>query len=128
MKKVIFTSLGALTFMIGTIGIFVPLIPTTPLYLATAFFWLRSSEKLYQRFTASKNYQRYIQPFVTKELSTKSLLKMFGGMFFVFALSFLVVDHLFVRLLLIGIYLALLVGLTSYLKGPQLIKKIRPKE
>lgn len=123
MKKIIFASLGGMTFLLGTAGIFIPLLPTTPLYLATAFFWLHSSATLHQRFTTSKNYQRYIQPFVAKELTTKSMMKMFGGMLLVFLGSFLVIQHLLIRLLLIVIYLLLLIGLTWYLKGPQLIKR-----
>lgn len=60
MKKIIFIILGALTFALGTLGIFLPFLPTTVFYLLTAFFWLRSSEKLYNRFMASQFYAEHM--------------------------------------------------------------------
>ncbi|HAP4019884.1 TPA: DUF454 domain-containing protein, partial [Enterococcus faecalis] len=53
MKKLFFIFLGSCTFALGTLGIFLPLLPTTGFYLLTAFFWMRSSDKLYNKFLAS---------------------------------------------------------------------------
>ena len=61
MKKLFFIFLGSCTFALGTLGIFLPLLPTTGFYLLTAFFWMRSSDKLYNKFLASSYYQKYIQ-------------------------------------------------------------------
>ncbi|MGC3613081.1 DUF454 family protein, partial [Enterococcus faecalis] len=51
---------------------FLPLLPTTGFYLLTAFFWLRSSDKLYNKFLASSYYQIYIQEaFFEKKITRK---------------------------------------------------------
>lgn len=73
MKKLFFIFLGSCTFALGTLGIFLPLLPTTGFYLLTAFFWMRSSDKLYNKFLASSYYQKYIQEaFFEKKLLVKA--------------------------------------------------------
>ena len=51
------------------IGIFVPLLPTTPFWLLTCWFYIRSSEKLYNR--AMDN--RYFGPYIRNYLVDKAI-------------------------------------------------------
>jgi len=37
MKKILFMVLGFISFFLGTVGVFVPLLPTVPFYLLTAY-------------------------------------------------------------------------------------------
>lgn len=53
--------LGTLALGLGVIGIFVPLLPTTPLLLAAAACYLRSSERMYGWLM---NHRR-LGPFIT---------------------------------------------------------------
>lgn len=64
-KKTVYIILGSITLALGTIGIFLPILPTTPFLLLTAFFYLRSSEKLYQWLTKHRIFGAYIYSYVT---------------------------------------------------------------
>lgn len=59
-KKSLFIILGGISFDLGTLGLSLPFIPTVPFYMLTSFLWLRSSEKLYNKFVQSTYYQKYI--------------------------------------------------------------------
>ncbi|MHC5268954.1 YbaN family protein [Enterococcus sp. LJL98] len=130
MKRILFLFLGCVTFTLGTIGIFLPFLPTTGFYLATSYLWLRSSDKLYQRFIHSKYYQMYIVDLlIKKNISTKGMVKMFVMMGIVFALSIIMVPMLYLKWLLGFIYFAHVVGLTWYFKiHPQKIKLEQTKK
>lgn len=118
MKKGLFILSGTITFVLGTIGIFLPFLPTTVFYLLTGFFWLRSSEKLYHRFIQSKRYQKYVEePIIKKNISTGNMIKMFLAIFVVFLIPCIFVDNLMMRVTMAIVYIAHVVLLTWYLKG-----------
>lgn len=118
MKKLIFIGLGGLTFGLGTLGIFLPFLPTAVFYLLTAFFWLRSSDKLYQKFIQSESYQKYVQEtLIKKNISTKSMIRMFLVIGIVFLIPCLLVDNLMMRIVMGIIYAAHVICLTWHLKG-----------
>ncbi|WP_081297120.1 YbaN family protein [Gilliamella apicola] len=76
-KKWLFIIIGSVSFVLGTIGIFMPLLPTVPFYLLTAYLWFNSSDRLYSYFTNSHYYQTYIQKLLLEKKATKtSLFKM----------------------------------------------------
>lgn len=54
---------GTLSIALGVLGIFLPLLPTTPLLLLGAACYFRSSETLYNRLLANKWLGRYIKDF-----------------------------------------------------------------
>ncbi|HDT8012565.1 TPA: YbaN family protein [Enterococcus faecalis] len=115
MKKLFFIFLGSCTFALGTLGIFLPLLPTTCFYLLTAFFWMRSSDKLYNKFLASSYYQKYIQEaFFEKKITRKGKWKLFISMFLLFAIPCLIVRNTLMTTTLAIVYLAHVIGLSWY--------------
>ncbi len=55
--------LGILSFVLGTIGIILPVLPTVPFYLLAAFFFANSDEKFHSRLVNSKFYKENVAPF-----------------------------------------------------------------
>lgn len=123
MKKILYISLGCLTFVLGTLGIFLPILPTTIFYILTAFFWMRSSEYLYTKFIDSTYYQRYIRAsIIEKKITPFGRIKLFSTLFIVFAIPCVIVRNPFMTITLTIIYLIHLVALNLYFNK----KKISP--
>ena len=58
--KILLIALGALSFAIGTIAIWIPGLPTTGFYVLTAILWSKSSKKLDSWLHNNKYYQKYV--------------------------------------------------------------------
>ena len=61
--KTLQTALGILALALGILGIFLPLLPTTPFLLLAASLFFRSSPKLYDRLLNHKQLGPYIRQF-----------------------------------------------------------------
>ena len=86
--KVLFVVLGTMSLIIGIIGIIVPGLPTTPFLLLTAWLYLKSSEKLYQKLIGNKFVGYYIVEYQKKEgLTTRTRLTSIGIMWVMIAMS-----------------------------------------
>ncbi len=55
--RYVFLTIGAISFVLGTIGIVIPLFPTIPFYMLTVFCFARGSERFHKMFLASSLYQ-----------------------------------------------------------------------
>lgn len=63
-RRTVYIVLGTAFLILGAIGIFVPLLPTTPFWLLTCWFYIRSSETLYARVMRNRYFGSYIRDFV----------------------------------------------------------------
>ncbi len=61
MKRIILTGLGLLSLALGIIGIFLPLLPTTPFLLISAACFMHSSQKLHKWLTGHKLFGKMIE-------------------------------------------------------------------
>ena len=57
MKKIIYISLGCISMGIGAVGAAVPLLPTLPFLMLSAFCFARSSQRLDRWFQSTRLYQ-----------------------------------------------------------------------
>jgi len=70
-KQVIFIVLGCICLALGTVGVFLPILPTTPFFLLTVFFFANSSQKLHDWFVGTKLYKKHLESFVQKKGMTR---------------------------------------------------------
>lgn len=70
--KILLIFLGSISLGLGVLGIFVPGLPTTPFLLLSAFLYLKSSQKLYNRLISNKYLGKYIIRFNSDKGMTKS--------------------------------------------------------
>ena len=73
-KKLVLIILGCVCLALGVVGVILPVLPTTPFLLVTAYCFARSSERLNNWFRGTRLYKNHLESFVKKEgmkLSTK---------------------------------------------------------
>lgn len=112
---------GSLSVALGVIGIFFPVLPTTPFLLLAAFCYARSSERFYHWLLNNRWFGAYIRnyregrgiPLTEKILAISSLWLTIG-----FSVLF-VVQVMWVKLLL----LAIAVGVTIHLVRIKTLRK-----
>lgn len=71
LKKAFFIALGCVSLALGTIGIVLPILPTVPFYLLTAFCFANSSERLHDWFIHTTVYKKYIGNYFRRRGMTK---------------------------------------------------------
>ena len=77
LKKIIFVIVGCICLALGTVGVVLPILPTVPFYLATAFCFANSSERLHSWFVNTGLYKKHLQSYVEKRgmlLKTKVII------------------------------------------------------
>jgi len=72
-KKILYIVLGSICVALGAVGIFVPLLPTTPFLLLAAYFYVRSSKELHSWLMNHKVFGTFIKNYVEKRAITKRM-------------------------------------------------------
>lgn len=65
-KKVIFIVAGCICLALGTVGVFLPILPSTPFFMLTLYCFARSSERLETWFKNTDLYKKHLESFVEK--------------------------------------------------------------
>lgn len=68
--KLFWLILAFLCLALGTIGVFLPVLPTVPFYLVTAFSFAKSSDRLHNWFINTKLYKKNLESFVERKAMT----------------------------------------------------------
>lgn len=100
--KLIYITLGTIALTLGTIGIVVPVLPTTPFYLLSLFCFERGSNAFHQMFVNSNLYKKHLAEFVeSRTMTLKSKFKILTFATTMITLSFIAVSSIHVRIFLI---------------------------
>lgn len=68
--RILWIVLGFICLGLGTVGVALPVLPTVPFYMATAFCFAKSSQKLHDWFVETKLYRRHLDSFVKERTMT----------------------------------------------------------
>lgn len=113
-KKYIFILFGCLSILLGILGIFLPLLPTTPFLLLAAYFFTRSSKRLHSWLIHHKTFGQYIYQYEThRAMDRKTKLVAMGSMWVSLCISMILVSNFYIRLLLIVIG----IGVSLYIRS-----------
>lgn len=103
-KKYLLTIAGSLSLAVGVVGIVVPVLPTTPFLLLSAFCYLRSSRRLYDWLINHGVLGRYTYNYMNYRAVSRSIKV--GTLIFLWAaltVSIVVVPNLYIRLFLVAV-------------------------
>ena len=105
-KRRIYSGLGILMVILGTAGILLPLVPTTPFLLLATVLFARSSHRLNHWLLTHRYLGPYIHAFRAKRgLTVTQKLRIGSSMTIVMGISFYYAPAIAVKYLLIGIWL-----------------------
>ncbi|HOS30139.1 MAG TPA: YbaN family protein [Treponemataceae bacterium] len=125
MKKYLYLTAGFLTLGTGVVGIFIPVLPTTPFLLLAAACFLKSSKKLYTWLTAHKVFGKYIENYIKyKAVSRNSKIVSIAVLWAILSISLFASDSLHIKLFLLIIG----VGVTCHLVLLKSLEKVLQKE
>ena len=108
-KQATFFVCAWLTLAAGLIGIFVPVLPTTPFLLLSTFLFANSSTKFHNWFCNTAVYKRYVIPFKEKGgLPVADKVRIIVISFVVMGISAVLVPVIYVWIILGAVALWLL--------------------
>ena len=99
--KILLIISGFICFGLGTAGIFLPVLPTTPFYLLAAICFAKSSKRFHRWFTGTGLYKKHLENFVNERsmtLKTKLAILIPATIMLVLAAYF--VDILIMRIVI----------------------------
>ena len=111
MLRVILISIGTISVILGTIGIFLPVIPTTPFLLLAGACYMRSSEKLHNWLLENKWLGPYIRDYYEgKGIPLRAKIVSVSLLWLSLIISIVYfIDIMWVRIFLLGVGLAVTV-------------------
>jgi uncharacterized membrane protein YbaN (DUF454 family) len=85
--KALLAIAGIISMGLGILGIILPILPTTPFFLLSAYLFLKSSQRLYRWLLTHRIFGRYIKNYIQnksigKEVKVFTLILLWATMLF----------------------------------------------
>ena len=104
MKKVFFAAIGCISLALGVVGIVLPILPTVPFFLLTAFCFAKSSERLHSWFLGTTMYKKYMGSYMERKgMTVRAKLTLIGTVTALMAAGFLMMSRVPVGRIIMGV-------------------------
>lgn len=102
--KIILIVIGCISFVLGTIGIVLPILPTVPFYLLTLICFAKSSDRLHQWFVSSKFYKNNVEDFMEgRGMTVKAKIKTIICITILMGIGFIMMKKTLVGRIILGV-------------------------
>lgn len=92
-KKILYLIIGCISLALGALGSVLPILPTVPFLLLSAFCFARSSGKLSQWFKRTKLYRNHLESYTAgKGMTKKTKIKIMATVTLLMSIGFLMMD------------------------------------
>ncbi|WP_300382672.1 YbaN family protein [Clostridium sp.] len=106
LKKYIYITIGLIAFILGAIGVVLPILPTTPFLLLASYCFARGSERFNIWFINTKIYKQHLESFIQdKAMTLKEKVFLLALADIMLAFPFVKLNNLYMRIF-IGIIVA----------------------
>lgn len=120
MKKKLLFILGFLSLILGVVGFVLPILPTTPFLLLSAYCFSRSSEKFHKFILENKVFGQYIRDYNEKKgITLKNKIIALLVLTIGISYSFYKVPNIYMRIMLIVVF----IGVTVHIVKLRTLKK-----
>ncbi len=127
-RRWILLALGCTFTVLGAIGAFLPVLPTTPFLLLAAACFVRSSPAFHRRLLANRVFGPYIAQWQQdRTVPRDAKRKAYGVAVVTFGLSIWLVEETWLRGVLLGIGIAL-IGFLAWLPTTPLERESAPND
>lgn len=117
LKRGVYLTIGIIAFAVGTIGIILPVLPTTGFYLIASFCFSKGSKKFDEWFKSSGFYKKYLDSFVqTRSMTLKQKISILVLASAMICIPIILVDSIYLRLFLVLLIIAKIYYFTFNIK------------
>lgn len=114
LKKVVLIVVGTISLLLGIIGVFLPVLPTTPLLLLTSYCYIKSSDRLSEKFMKTKIYDKYVRNFHEKGgMTLKGKLMLTIPVSLMLLIMFIKIDSSIMRMVIVIMWVTKVVFFTK---------------